>query len=325
MSFKVLVSTRFFDPAAEQLLTDHKFELVRTGLAYDVQDDTLDSAALNRLLEGVDAWIVGTVPVTRDLMLAHPQLKVIARRGVGYNNVDIAAARELNRHVTIASGGNEASVADHALAMFLSLAKKLNEGHTALQQGRWSTFVSTEVFEKTVGLIGFGRIARAVAKRLKGFDATVLAYDPFADTKAGEESGVRFVELNELLAQSDYVSLHLPLNKDTKHLINAQAIARMKQGAFIINTARGGLIDEAALLAALQSGHLGGAGLDVFENEPDLQDPIVKQLLMHPHVIGSAHAAGSSEEGLQRTNRIAAQTVIDLLNGRTIDPACLVV
>jgi D-3-phosphoglycerate dehydrogenase / 2-oxoglutarate reductase len=325
MSFKVLVSTRFFDPAAEKLLLDNQCTLVRTGLPHDVQDDVLTPDALNTLLKDVDGWIVGTVPVTRALMAANPQLKVIARRGVGYNNVDIEAARELKRHVTIASGGNEASVADHAVAMFLSLAKKLNEGHHALQQGRWTTFVTTELFEKTVGLIGFGRIARAVAKRLKGFDATILAYDPYPNPQAAEALGVRFVELPELLKHSDYVSLHLPLNTKTKHLINADALSSMKQGSYLINTARGGLIDEAALLQALTSGHLAGAGLDVFENEPDLDDPPVKGLLAHPQVIASAHAAGSSEEGLQRTNRIAAQTVIDLLNGRTIDPACLVI
>ena len=325
MSFKVLVSTRFFDPASEKLLTDHRCTIIKTGLPFDVQDDVLDTHALHQLLEGADGWIVGTVPVTRELMFKHPQLKVIARRGVGYNNVDVNAARELNKHVTIAAGGNEASVADHALAMFLSLAKNLHEGHQALQQGRWTTFVTTELFEKTVGLIGFGRIARAVAKRLKGFDATVLAYDPNQNAQAASELGVRFVDMPELLARSDYVSLHLPLIKETKHLINAEALSIMKPGAFLINTARGGLIDEAALIATLETGHLGGAGLDVFEHEPNLEDPVVKKLLAHPHVIASAHAAGSSEEGLQRTNRIAAQTVIDLLNGRTIDPACLVV
>ena len=239
--------------------------------------------------------------------------------------MDIKAAQALNKHVTIASGGNEAAVADHAVAMFLSLTKKLNESHLALQQGRWSTFVSTELFEKTVGLIGFGRIARGVAKRAKGFDAKVLAYDPFADAQKVAQHGATLTTLEDLLARCDYVSLHLPYSKDTRHIINADTLAMMKKGAFLINTARGGLIDEAALLEVLKSGHLGGAGLDVFENEPDLDDPNVKGLLAHPNVIATAHAAGSSEEGLQRTNKIAAQTVIDLLNGRSIDPACLVV
>jgi D-3-phosphoglycerate dehydrogenase len=325
MRFNVLVSTRFFDPAAEQLLHDNDCTIIKSGLPYDVQDDTLTPEQLHSLLNGVDGWVVGTVPVTEALMQAHPRLKVIARRGVGYNNVDIKAARALNKHVTIASGGNEAAVADHAVAFFLSLAKKLNESHRALQDGRWLTFVSTELYQKTVGLIGFGRIARGVAKRVKGFDTTVLAYDPFADAATVAAYGVTLTSLEDLLARSDYVSLHLPYTKETRHLINAERLAQMKQGAFLVNTARGGLIDEAALLAALTSGHVAGAGLDVFENEPDLEDPVVKALLAHPHVSATAHAAGSSEEGLQRTNKIAAQTVIDLLNGRSIDPACLVV
>jgi D-3-phosphoglycerate dehydrogenase len=209
--------------------------------------------------------------------------------------------------------------------MFLGLAKHLNDGHALLQAGRWSTIVTTELFEKTVGLIGFGRIARQVAKRVKGFDATVLAYDPHPNHEAAEALGVRFVDLPELLARSDYVSLHLPMTPQTRHMLNRDTLATLKRGAFVINTARGGLIDEPALLEALQSGQVGGAGLDVFENEPDLTDATVKQLLAHPHVIASAHAAGSSEEGLARTNAIAARTVIDLLNGRSIDPACLVV
>ena len=325
MPFKVLVSTRFFDEKAFQLLRDHGCTVVRTALPDDVQDDVLDVATLHGLLDGVDGWIVGTVPVTRSIIEAHPALKVIARRGVGYNNVDIEAARALGRHVTIAAGGNEASVADHALAMFLGLAKHLNDGHALLQAGRWSTIVTTELFEKTVGLIGFGRIARQVAKRVKGFDATVLAYDPHPNHEAAEALGVRFVDLPELLARSDYVSLHLPMTPQTRHMLNRDTLATLKRGAFVINTARGGLIDEPALLEALQSGQVGGAGLDVFENEPDLTDATVKQLLAHPHVIASAHAAGSSEEGLARTNAIAAHTVIDLLNGRSIDPACLVV
>jgi D-3-phosphoglycerate dehydrogenase len=325
MSFKVLVSTRFFADQAFQLLRDHGCTVVRTALPDDVQDDVLDAATLHKLLDGVDGWIVGTVPVTRNLIEANPSLKVIARRGVGYNNVDIEAARALGRHVTIAAGGNEASVADHALAMCLGLAKHLDEGHRLLQAGRWSTIVTTELFEKTVGLVGFGRIARQVAKRLKGFDATILAYDPFPDHQAAEALGVRFVDLPELLANSDYISLHLPLNPQTRHMINRDTLATLKRGAFVINTARGGLIDEAALLDALVSGQVGGAGLDVFENEPDLTDTTVQQLLAHPQVIASAHAAGSSEEGLARTNAIAARTVIDLLNGHPIDPACLVV
>jgi D-3-phosphoglycerate dehydrogenase len=325
MAHKVLVSTRFFDPATETFLRDNGCDVVRTGLPDDVQDDTLDAATLARLLDGAEGWIVGMVPVTRDLLRAHPALRVIARRGVGYNNVDVEAARDLGRTVTIAPGGNEASVADHALGMMLAVAKRLREGHLAMQNGRWTPLVTSELFEKTVGLVGFGRIARAVARRLRGFDARILAYDPAPDHAAAAAAGVEFVDLATLLAHSDYVSLHLPLTPATRHLINATTIAQAKPGAVVINTSRGGLIDEKALLAALTAGHLGGAGLDVFEEEANPAGwPEILKLLALPNVIGSAHAAGSSHEGLARTNRIAAQTVVDVLNGRRPVEQCVV-
>lgn len=326
MAHKVLVSTRFFDAGSAAFLRDNGCEVIRTGLPDDVQDDVLDGETLARLLTGVEGWIVGMVPVTHDLMAAHPALKVIARRGVGYNTVDIEAARALGRTVTIAPGGNEASVADHAVGMMLAVAKRLREGHLAMQNGRWTPLVTTELFEKTVGLIGFGRIARAVARRLRGFDARILAYDPTPDQAAADAAGAEFVELGTLLARSDYVSLHLPLTPQTRHMIGEAALARTKPGAIVINTSRGGLIDEHALLAALTSGQLGGAGLDVFEEEANPAGwPDILKLLDLPNVIGTAHAAGSSTEGLARTNRIAAQTVVDVLNGRRPAGPCVIV
>ena len=326
MAFKVLASTRFFDDEAEKFLQDNGCEVVRTDLPYDVQDDTLDAETLFRLLEGVDGWIVGTAPATRELMLRLPDLKVIARRGVGYDTVDVEAARDLGRRVTIAPGGNEPSVADHALAMMLAVGKRLREGHLAIEGGRWSPLVGTELFEKTVGLVGFGRIAQAVARRTRGFDAKILAYDPFPNHEAATAVGARFVDFAELLAQSDYVSLHLPLSEKTRRMFDRETIAKMKRGAILINTSRGGLIDEDALAEALKSGHLGGAGLDVFEGEADPAcHPKILELIGLPTVIASAHAAGSSGEGLARTNMIAARTVLDLLSGRPVPPQCIVV
>lgn len=326
MSFTVLVSTRLFDAAAVELLEQNGCTVRRTGLPDHEQDDTLPSERMDALLEGVDAWIVGTAPVTRERLLRHPSLKVIARRGVGYNTVDVAAAKELGRRVAIAPGGNEPAVADHAVGMMLALAKRLRESHAALQGGRHSPLVGTELYRKTVGLVGFGRIAQAVAQRVGGFEATILAYDPYPNYEAAARLGARFVSLPELLAASDYISLHLPLTQETRHLLDGAAIASIKTGAFLINTARGGLVDEGALAQALRAGKLGGVGLDVFENETDLaRDPIIQDLLSRPNVIASAHAAGSSEEGLARTNRISAQVVIDLLNGAEPERQCVVV
>lgn len=326
MPSTVLVSTRFFDPSAEALLRENGLTVRRTGLPDDVQDDALDQAQLDRLLEGVEGWIVGTAPVRGELIRAHPQLKVIARRGVGYNNVDIEAARELGVCVAIAPGGNDASVADHALGMMLGVAKRLKESHRALEGGRWSPVVGMELFEKTVGLVGFGRIAQAVAKRLRGFDARVLAYDPFPNRAAAERLGVELVELPALLRESDYVSLHLPLTRESRRMIDRDALAAMKPGSILINTSRGGLVDEEALKQALMEGRLYGAGLDVFEGEGDDDSlPAIRELIGLPNVMASAHAAGSSNEGLSRTNRIAAQTVIDVLRGVEPPAQCVVV
>ncbi len=325
MTFRILASTRFFDHATEQYLHDQGCEVVRTGLADEVQDDVLDPVRLGELLEGVDGWIVGTAPVTRELLTSRPSVRVIARRGVGYDTVDVVAAKELGRVVTIAPGGNEPAVADHAVALMLGVAKRLREGHQALQNGRWQPLTSSELYRKTVGLIGFGRISRAVAKRVAGFDARVIAYDPFPDKAAAEELGVEFVDLDQILSESDFVSLHLPLNHDTRYLIDAKALAMMKPTAIVVNTSRGGLIDEDALYTALAQRRLGGAGLDVFEGEVDASKRRAAQNLLDlPNVIGSAHAAGSSEEGLQRTNRIAADTVLAVLHGRNPEKQCIV-
>jgi D-3-phosphoglycerate dehydrogenase / 2-oxoglutarate reductase len=326
MRFNILVSTRYFDQAAQQFLEEHGCAVRRTGLADDVQDEVLEPGALDSLLDGVQGWIVGTAHVTRDVMLRHPELKVIARRGVGYDAVDIDAARELGRRVTIAPGGNEPAVADHAVGMMLAVAKRLHEGHLAMQAGRLSPLVGTELFGKTVGLVGFGRIAQAVARRVRGFDAEVIAYDPFHNDRIARDVGARFVDFPGLLQASDYVSLHLPLTPETRHLIGPAALAKMKRGAILINTSRGGLIDELALVDALASGHLQGAGLDVFEGELDANHrATIDRLLALPNVIATAHAAGSSEEGLARTNKIAAWAVINILHGRPPNPDCVVV
>lgn len=326
MRFKVLASTRFFDQATEAYLREQNCDVVRTGLADDVQDDVLEPARLAELLEGVDGWIVGTAPVTRELLNAFPNLKVIARRGVGYDTVDTVAAKDLKRVVTIAPGGNEPAVADHAVAMMLAVAKRLREGHQALQNGKWQPLTSSELYQKTVGLIGFGRISQAVAKRVAGFDARIISYDPFPNTAAAEQLGVEFVDLSCLIQESDYVSLHIPLTDATRHLLNAAMFEGMKPTAIVVNTSRGGLIDEDALYAALLGNKLGGAGIDVFEGEADVSKRgVAERLLKLPNVIASAHAAGSSQEGLRRTNHIAANTVLAVLRGGVPERQCVVV
>lgn len=322
----VLVTTRFFDDAAERWLSDQRYDVRRSGLRGDQVDSDISEDRLRELLADAQGWIVGVARVSRELLAEHPRLRIIARRGVGYDSVDTTAAAEYGKFVTIAPGGNEASVADHALALMLGVAKRLREGHARMVAANWGALETAELYGKTVGLVGLGRIAKQVARRLTGFDVRIIAFDPFADTAAAEQLGIELVDIDSLLSRSDYVSLHAPLTERTRHMIDAAAIARMKAGAILVNTSRGELIDESDLLDALQRGHLGGAGLDVFEGESNSQArSVAAELLGLPNVIGSPHSAGSSREGLARTNMIAARCVRDVLKGRLPRRECMIV
>lgn len=319
---KVLVTTRLFDDIATRYLAERGFEVVPSGLAPDAVDTNIPDAELDRLLEGAEGWIVGLRAVTRDVLARHPGLKVIARRGVGYDRVDTVAAEELGRVVTIAAGANDAAVADHTLALMLAVLRRLREGQERLSAGDWRVVSGGDLYGKTVGLVGFGRIARQVARRLHGFDVRVLVETPRPDFAV---TSVTYATLPELLAASDVVSLHAPLGPATRHLLNAGTLALMKPGAVVVNTARGGLVDDAALLAALESGRLGGAGLDVFEAEADpALRPVAEALIARPNVVASAHAAGSSREALARGNLISAHCVAAVLAGEDMPAGCVV-
>jgi D-3-phosphoglycerate dehydrogenase len=319
---KVLVTTRLFDNDAARFLEDSGFAVVTAGLPPDALDSGIPDDVLAGLLEGVGGWIVGMRAVTREILAAHRELKVIARRGVGYDRVDAVAARDLGRIVTITAGANDDSVADHTLALMLAVLRRLKENNGALAAGDWRVAAGGDLTGKTVGLIGFGRTARAVAKRLSGFDCRVLVAAP---RFPGAAPGVTHVPLAQLLAQSDVVSVHAPLTAETRHMIDAAALAAMKRGAILVNTARGGLVDDAALQAALATGQLAGAGLDVFEAEEDATlRPLAEALAALPQVVATGHAAGSSREALARGNMIAAQCVVAVLTGTAPPEGCVV-
>lgn len=319
---KILVTTRLFDQPATDYLARSGYAVVCSGLPPDAVDTHIPDDRLHALLDGAAGWIVGLRAVTREILSAHPELKVIARRGVGHDRVDVAAARELGRVVAIAAGANDPSVADHTLALMLAALRRLRQSTAQLAADDWRAVIGGDLHGRTVGLVGFGRIARGVARRLQGFEARVLVSTPRPDPAVG---GVTYVPLDRLLAESDVVSLHLPLTQQTRGLLDAGAIAALKPGAVVVNTARGGLIDDAALLAALESGHLGGAGLDVFEAETDpAKRAVAAALIARPEVVASAHAAGSSREGLARGNMIAARCVVAALGGAPLPEGCLV-
>ena len=326
MGRTVLATPTFFDEAAIAFLKDHECKVVLSGLSPGTPDTALSKERVFELLRDADAWIVATASVTREMLVSFPNLKVIAKRGVGYDQVDVAAAKELGRVVTFAPGGNGPSVGDHTIALMLALARRLCELREFMRAGDWSVQPVTELYRKTVGLVGLGRIGRGVAQRLKGFETTILAFDEKPDLEYANAHGIRFVDLPYLFRESDYISLHAPLTASSRNLIDATALAAMKETAILVNTARGGLIDEVALLQALRAGKIGGAGLDVLlgEQEPTSRS-VANELMALPNVIVTPHVAGASREGMARGNLLAAQGVVAVLDGGTPAAECLVV
>jgi D-3-phosphoglycerate dehydrogenase / 2-oxoglutarate reductase len=322
---KVLVTQRFFDAESLAYLHANGCEVELAKLADGQADGDFSEDQLQALLVDADAWIVGHAWITASLLARLPRLQAIARRGVGYERVDVAAVRASGKVATIAVGGNDASVADHAVAMMLALGRRLGDSKARMLNGDWSIALGGDLYGKTVGVIGLGRIGRGVVKRLAGFDARVLAYSPNPDWSYGREAGVQFVDLDTLLAESDYVTLHAPLNHDTRMLIDVSALNRMKPTAMLINTARGGLVDDRALLEALLDGAIAGAGLDVFLSETDASyRATTEALLALPNVVATPHSGASTHEGLQRTNLIAAQCVVAVLNGGMPPAPCVI-
>lgn len=322
---KVVVTQRFFDDRTQAYLRAHGCEVEIASLPAGKADGDLDHDTLVQMLTGAAGWIVGHARVTRELLQALPDLQIVSRRGVGYERIDLEAARDLGRVVAIAAGGNDASVADHVIGLMLAVGRRFRESQQRMLDGDWAILMGSDLCEKTVGVVGLGRIGKSVVKRLAGFDCKVLVHTPRPDEAYAQSMGVTFVDLPELLARSDYVTLHAPLTPSTRFMIDGPTIESMKPGAILINTARGGLVEDAHLLDALRAGRLGGAGLDVFTSESDpTYKPISQALLALPNVIGTPHAGASSREGLDRTNLVAARAVVAVLDGDTPAPECVV-
>ena len=322
---RVVITQANFDAASEDFLREAGFDVVVPEDSRQRGDGHLGHDALAAMLDGAGGWIVGQAHVTRELLQARPELLILSRRGVGYDRVDVAAAVDLKRVVTIAAGGNDDAVADHTLALILGLSRRLRELQHRMGEGSWSVLIGSDLHRKTVGVVGFGRIGQKVLKRLVGFDAKVLVNGRPRDADAIRALGGHPVDLRTLFAESDVVTLHAPLTEATRFMIDRASIALMKPSALVINTARGGLVQDADLLEALAAGHLAGAGLDVFvsEHDPSFRD-VTQALVALPNVVATPHAAASSREGLARTNMISAENVVAVLNGGSPAPACLI-
>jgi D-3-phosphoglycerate dehydrogenase len=323
--FRVVVTQNLFDEGTVDYLTAAGCEVVQADLPPDTADRNLDHDTLVDLLAGAHGWIVGHARVTRALMEALPHLQVISRRGVGYERVDCAAAHDLGKVVCIAAGGNDASVADHTLAMMLAAGHRFRESQDNMIAGNWKILTGRDLFRKTVGIVGLGRIGRSLVQRLQGFEPRILVTSRSKDAAYAAANRIEYCDLDCLLQESDYVTLHAPLNDQTRYMIGAEALARMKPDAILVNAARGGLVDDRALLAALERGDLFAAALDTFvsEGDPSFQ-PVTDALLRRPDVVATPHAGASSREGLIRTNRVAAESVVAVLTGGKIAPGCVV-
>ena len=320
---RVLVTPPNVDEEALQFLRAHDCEVVQPQKA----EAQLSSDELRMLVAEVDAWIIGPAAhVTRELVEAVPRCKFFARRGVGYERLDIEALAQNGRVAAIATGGNDASVADAAIGLMLGVGRRMREQQQAMLQGDWSIRVSTDLYQKTVGIIGMGRSGRAVVQRLKGFEARILSVTPHPDADFATREGVTFTDLATLLRESDYVSIHAPLTAATRHMFSKAELALMKPSAILINTARGGLVNDQALLEALQQGLIAGAGLDVYEGESDtVLKPVAQSLIALPQVVAMPHSAGSTREGLKRTNAIAARIIVSLFDNIEPPADCIVV
>jgi D-3-phosphoglycerate dehydrogenase len=296
-------------PRAVEILTAHR-EIsveVKTGLK---------GPALIEALRGVHALAVrSSTKVSAEVLEQAPELKVVGRAGIGVDNIDVKAASRRGVIVMNTPSGNAVTTAEHALFLLCSLARHIPQADASMKAGQWEKkkFQGTELFEKTLGVVGLGNIGRIVADRARGLKMTVIGYDPFLSAEAAERVGVELVTLDELWRRADAISVHTPLTDDTRGLIGAAALGKMKDGVLLVNAARGGIVDETALLAALGSGKVAGAALDVFVEEPP---PKGSALVAHPSVICTPHLGASTEEAQEKVAvEVAEQIAAYLVRG----------
>ncbi len=303
---RILIS----DPIAQEgidLLGQYAEVDVRPGLARE---------ELKRILPDYDGLIVRSeTKVTADVIQAGAKLRVIGRAGVGVDNIDLESATRRGIAVVNAPTGNTLAAAEHTMALLLALARHISQANASLRQGEWkrSAFVGVELRRKVLGIVGLGRVGSEVARRAASFNMRLLGYDPFVSPDYARNLGVELTALEDLFRQSDFITLHTPLSDTTKGLVGQRELQMMKPGVRLVNASRGGIIDEDALLTALNDGHVAGAALDVFSKEPPGDSPLVK----HPKVIATPHLGASTAEAQQEVSREVAQEVLAVLDGRT--------
>ncbi|MDR7486867.1 MAG: phosphoglycerate dehydrogenase [Armatimonadota bacterium] len=266
----------------------------------------LTAAEVEPLLDDVEVVIAGLEAWTDAMLRAAPRLRLICRFGVGYDSVDVDAATRRGILVAATPATNHTAVAEHTIGLALAVMRRIAAQDAAVKRGAWLAEPGPELRGRTIGLVGLGRIGREVANLASAFGMRILAVEPAPDEAFVAAHGIALVDLPTLLGEADVVSLHVPLGPATRRMIDAAALARMKPGAYLINTARGGLVDEAALYEALRSGRLAGAGLDVADGEP----PTDWRLAQLPQVVMTPHVAGLSTDAIERMERSVVETIL---------------
>lgn len=321
MSWNVLVTARTLNVTGERALA--LLQGAGCRVINPPKFGPLSEAELVPLLDGMDAVLASMDAFTATVLGSKQaaRLKIISRWGVGYDAIDVPAATRHGIVVAYTPGLLNDAVADYAMALLFALARRVHEGHLSMREGRWASGWGHDIAGKTLGLIGCGRIGQAVAKRAAGFNLRLLGYDVVPNPDA-EKLGVQFVPLDQLLAESDFVSLHAALTPQNRGLIGEAQLRRMKKSAYLVNTARGALVDEAALLRALREGWIAGAALDAFSVEPLPSDHPLRSV---PNVLLTPHQASFGYDTGERVSTAAAQAIVDLSQGRrprwVVDPA----
>jgi len=308
---KILVTpTSFLKP--ENAASKAKLEAFADEIVYNDLGRPLQAEEILERLDGVDGYVAGLDYITADVIEKAPaSLKVISRYGAGVDRVDMDAAVKKGIKVTNTPGTNSVAVCELAFTLMLCAARNVPKLHAAVEKGEWPRSQGIELRGKTLGIVGMGAIGKNLATRAKAFGMKVNAYDPYFDEAFAKENGIGKMDLDEVLTTSDFISLHVPLNDSTRHMIDAAKIAQMKDGAVVINTARGGIIDEQAAADAVKSGKLGGLGLDAFEQEPLIDSPL-KGL---DNVIFTPHTGAHTAEAVSGMGNMAVDNVIAVLKG----------
>lgn len=302
---KVLITPRSFGKNSNEAferLKANGFEIVRKpdGSMYTEEE-------MKKAVEDVDAVIVGVDPMNKEVLSHGKKLKIIAKYGVGTDNIDLEYCKEHGIAVEITRGANSSAVADYAFALILGLARRMVEIDKGCRAGDWKKKGSLDVYGKKLGVLGLGAIGKGVVKRGRGFDMEVYGYDVFKDEAFIAENQVKFTDVEEIFRECDFISVHLPLLKETEHLIDRRLLSVAKKNLVLINTARGGIIDEKDLYDALKSGEIYGAGIDAFECEPASESP----LLELDNVILGSHCAASTKGAVDKMTEMAADNVLN--------------